>query len=370
MSSILEKALTYLLNEEQDKAEQLFHQFIIERARQIHESLRQREDKVLDENWDQEIAENYFAEDDLADVEDDKEGEGNPFGGEGDAEADPDAMPMGDDPDAMPMGDPDADPDAMGADAGEGSTEDRIADLEASLEELQAQFDELSGTEETEHDVDFNGDGEIGGGEEGGEFGDAMPAADAENDFDAEEEMGDNPFGTDEEPQEEGFAPQGRPQAQARPQARPRFESEEEDDEDKLDEDEFDDITESIVNELEKVTVNLKDGNEIGTGKSFTQNNTSPTLQKKVNDRHGAKPVVTGLGSEHTGYERESSPGVKDTKFYSKVNNTKKHAEDGRERKTKEGDKSAMLNDLSSESGNLRSPIGSKGSVGKNDGVR
>jgi hypothetical protein len=35
---------------------------------------------------------------------------------------------------------------------------------------------------------------------------------------------------------------------------------------------------------------------------------------------------------------------------------------------SKEGDKNALINDLSSESGNLRSPIGSKGSVGKNAG--
>jgi hypothetical protein len=46
MRSILEKALIALLNEEREKADALFHEFILERSRQIHESLRQGEDFV------------------------------------------------------------------------------------------------------------------------------------------------------------------------------------------------------------------------------------------------------------------------------------------------------------------------------------
>ena len=40
MRSILEKALLALLNEEKATADALFHDFILERSRQIHESQR------------------------------------------------------------------------------------------------------------------------------------------------------------------------------------------------------------------------------------------------------------------------------------------------------------------------------------------
>jgi hypothetical protein len=70
MRSILEKALIALLNEEKDKADALFHDFILERSRQIHESLRQGEDFVLDESWEQELSiDEMFSEADLADDE-------------------------------------------------------------------------------------------------------------------------------------------------------------------------------------------------------------------------------------------------------------------------------------------------------------
>ena len=73
MRSNLEKAIVHLLNEENDKAESLFHKFIVDRARQIHESLRQGEDLVLEEGWDEEITtESFFTEDDLEGLEGDE----------------------------------------------------------------------------------------------------------------------------------------------------------------------------------------------------------------------------------------------------------------------------------------------------------
>jgi hypothetical protein len=38
MKSILERALVHLLNEENEKAEELLHQFVIETAKSIHET--------------------------------------------------------------------------------------------------------------------------------------------------------------------------------------------------------------------------------------------------------------------------------------------------------------------------------------------
>jgi len=56
MRSILEKALVALINEDKETADKLFHDFVLERSRQIHESIRQGEDFVLDEGLEDSIA--------------------------------------------------------------------------------------------------------------------------------------------------------------------------------------------------------------------------------------------------------------------------------------------------------------------------
>ena len=43
MRSLLEKVIVHLLNGDQGKAEALFHKFMVERAREIHEPLRQND---------------------------------------------------------------------------------------------------------------------------------------------------------------------------------------------------------------------------------------------------------------------------------------------------------------------------------------
>ena len=66
MRTLLEKTIVHLLNGDQGKAEALLHKFMVERAREIHESLR-NEDAQLNEGWDNEIQEEeYFDDDDLA----------------------------------------------------------------------------------------------------------------------------------------------------------------------------------------------------------------------------------------------------------------------------------------------------------------
>jgi hypothetical protein len=336
MRSILERALTYLLNEEQDKAEQLFHQFIVERARQIHESLRQGDDVVLDENWDMENAsESYFAEGEVDEDEDgdDADEELNEFAGDDD-----EFKPEGDDPNAMgadpaadqmggdemgDMADPAADPmggDEMGDMGGEGDIESRIDHLESELDRLTQEFETLMGTEETDP---------------GSEFGD-----DTGNQPTGPDDAFNADTGIDSEMEDEGYDPMMH------------------EDED------FDDINESVVSELETVSVKMSDG-EIATGKKITQNNVSPIPQKKVGERKGAKPVEINA-TEHSGYDREASPPVKDMK---PRRNTLKHAEAPLKRMSKEGDKSAEINKLSSEGGNTRSPIGSQGTMGNRGGI-
>lgn len=335
MRSILEKAFVALLNEEHDKAEELFHKFIVERARQIHESNRAGDDFVLDENWNDEITtESYFTEDDLSDIEgaeggDDAAGEGDDefaseFGGDDAADADADADA---DLDAG-----EADLDAADADAGLDAAEAGEGDLETKIDDLSDQITKL--TAEFEAMMDAIGDegGDLGGDEDFGAADDADAGAEADafggDDMDAADDadaVSDDMDGTDEEPHMEG---------------------EEADDE-------FDDITESIIDELEKVSVTLSDGKEVGAGKGFTQNQGAALPQKGKDARQGGAPIKMKQ-DQHKGFEREAAPGVETLK--PRRNNVPK-ANAALSKVSKEGDKSAEINKLSSENGNTKSPL-------------
>src|ERR1044072_1126070 len=69
MKSLLEKAIIQLLNGNDSKAEALFHKFMVERAREIHESLRQSQDVELKEGWDHELSEDEYFDDDDDDLD-------------------------------------------------------------------------------------------------------------------------------------------------------------------------------------------------------------------------------------------------------------------------------------------------------------
>ena len=345
MRSILEKAFVALLNEEHDKAEELFHKFIVERARQIHESNRAGDDYVLDENWNDEITtESYFTEEDLADLEgaDSDEGadegdagEAGDFGGDnaGEGEEGDDAGEAGDLGDFGGDEGEEGDLGAEGADE-EGSDEERIDHLEDQVEKLVAEFeammdaigDEGDAAQGAEDALD-DGSDDFGneGGDEGSEDfgGDDFGAGDEED----AEAVSDDMEGTDEEPAMEG-----------------------------ADEDEFDDITESIIDELEKVQVSLDDGKEVGAGKTIQQNRSSIGLQKSKDARQGGAPIKMKQ-SQHKGFERETAPSVETMK---PRRNNVKTADAALSKVSKEGNKSAEINKLSSENGNTKSPLEGK----------
>ncbi len=99
--------------------------------------------------------------------------------------------------------------------------------------------------------------------------------------------------------------------------------------------------------------VSMTDGKEIAAGKSFTQNNKSPALQKKPNVTQDGKPVQI-KATEHSGFERETAPAVKDMK---KRKNTKSKATDGQSGVSKEGDKSALINKTPGAEAQTHSPL-------------
>lgn len=264
MRSILEQAVIHHLNGEDDKASALFHQFIVARARQIHESMRNGDD-VLAEGWDETIAsEEYFGSgEDLSELEDDGAEDvggdvpaddadldgGEDFGGEDDFGGDEGEEDFGGEGDDF--GD-EGEEDDLGAelDAHEeddAALADKVEDLEAELARLTAKFEEMEGTsDEAADDADLAGD--------------------------LQDDMGEPAAGEEEAP--------------------------------------FQGMGESTASELEKVNVSLKtDGREIGTGSTFTQQRRSGLPQRKVTDRVGGEPVEL-RAKEHKGFERETAPGV------------------------------------------------------------
>ena len=348
MRSILEKAFVALLNEEHDKAEEMFHKFIVERARQIHESNRAGEDFVLDENWEEEITtESYFTEEDLADLEDGEgdagEGDENPFAAADDAEgaefgAD-DAEAPADDFGADEAGADDAAAD-LGADMGADDMEadaGSIESLEDKIDELTAKFEAMMdaiGADDVDADADADAGADFGADDAEGEVdADAadMDADAVEDDMDGAQE--DDAAASQDDDAEQAFG-----------------ESEEGDDE-------FDDITESIIDELEKVQVSLTtDGVEIAAGKGFQQNKTSSIPQKSKEARQGGEPVKQKV-TNHKHFNRETAPTVADMKARK---NTLKKADSTQSKVSKEGDASAEINKIDSNGNNKSLTPGGK----------
>jgi hypothetical protein len=172
MSTKMEQLLDLLVNEEMDKAHELFHEIVVEKSRSIYENLiaeeaeeeqgemeesTEDEDNAVEEELEEETTFEIggdAADDMVGDIGGDDMGADAEFGDEGD--------------------------DEMGGDefGGQGTEEERIEDLEDALAELKAEFEALMADEknEPEHsdgedDPDFGGDDEEGDDEEGEEDG-------------------------------------------------------------------------------------------------------------------------------------------------------------------------------------------------------
>jgi len=150
-----EQLIEFIINEQEDKARELFHSIVVEKSREIYESL-------IDESDLEEVggdAVESMVDEITADEEGLEEGE-----------------------DEMGMDDEGSEEEFSmdGEEAGEeaGDIEDRVMDLEDDLEELKAEFERI-----------------IGGGEEAG---DEMGADDMEVEF-GDEDFGDEEVGDEEE---------------------------------------------------------------------------------------------------------------------------------------------------------------------------
>jgi hypothetical protein len=306
--SLLEKTIVHLLNGDEDKAAALFHKFMVEKARQIHESLRQDEDIDLGEGWNNEIQEEeYFDDGDLAaddDVDGDETGDSmddlagmNTVDDDGTGE---DNLDPGDD-----FGDSDVeDMDALGAD--DAGLEGDDESIESKIDALTAQFDTLMGALEDSGVIKSDDMGEMGDDDgmddgmgddlSGDDFQDVEgeePTMDSGETDDLADRM-DSDLGDDDHPDDTMESADMETEG------------------DELDE-ELADITESVLSELDQIAKPANtDGKEIGSGgKTIGGNRKSSLPNNDINNRvDGAKPyLVKATGDAHNdSFEREEAP--------------------------------------------------------------
>jgi len=136
-----EQLIEYVINDEQDKAQELFHEIVVEKSRDIYENIMAEEEgleedeDVVEEGLEEELGGSQ-TQDFIDDIEVEEEG----ISLEADNMEDEEMI--------------DVDMDMDAEDAGEEDLEDRVVDLEDKLDELMAEFEELMG------DVDVDGDGD------------------------------------------------------------------------------------------------------------------------------------------------------------------------------------------------------------------
>lgn len=177
--NLLEQMLEHLVNEDQEKAEELFHQYVVEKSREIYENLIEEE---VDENLDEESKDEDDDEDETVeeaaksdDDEDEDEDEVDESIEELDVEdldeADPTDELAGDISDEM-GGEEGDDMDMDDMEGEEKEEEELFQDLDDIVDQLQAKFDELKSQEDDEGEVEM-GDEE---GEEDEEMKDEFDA--------------------------------------------------------------------------------------------------------------------------------------------------------------------------------------------------
>ena len=172
MTSKFEQLIEYVINDDEQKARELFHNIVVEKSREIYETLMNEEDGMdveedLEEGLDDSSGDS--SEDLMKSVDSDEEGMSTD---DADADFDDEAEKDGDDLTKDIEHDHDEESD-------EGDLEDRVVDLEDKLDELMAEFEELMG--------DNAGGDEFGGDEFGMEPVDGDVGGDAYTDDDTSE---------------------------------------------------------------------------------------------------------------------------------------------------------------------------------------
>jgi hypothetical protein len=275
MSTKFEQLLDYLVNEETDKANELFHEIVVEKSRDIYESLiAEEEEEEMDEASEQDD------EEAVEEASDDEDDEAMEEGYEDEAvesifgEADDEEFPVQDQTDDMEadVAAPEMDGgDDMGGDEGDSSApadKGDIQDLEDALEELKAEFEALMAAEKNEEENEPG----VHDDEEG-----ESPLDSAEDEEGEEEKKEGNPFAEGKIARTQG---------------------------------------EKMREYIEKVSQSMVDGEGVGSGRG--------DLAGQTGHDSGKSPISSGSGKPTSGAKAISA-------------SSEKHSEDGTSPKGKVG---------------------------------
>lgn len=162
MSNKFEQLLDLLVNEEHEKANELFHEIVVEKSRDIYETI------IADEAKEEEDESTEMEESDEEQEESVEEAFGEPEGEEGGDATDDFVSSVSDEEE------PGMDDGEEGGGDESPATKSDVQDLEDALEELKAEFEKLMAgeAEEPEHDDMFGGADDEEGEDDGAEFDD------------------------------------------------------------------------------------------------------------------------------------------------------------------------------------------------------
>ena len=147
MTSKFEQLIEYVINDEEAKAKELFHDIVVEKSREIYENLMSEEELDEAESTDKEDEKAEKAGEKVTkDIEyDDKKDRKERMDEEEDEDMEEsmDETMMSDEEEIMDT--VDAEEQGMSEGEGEEDLEDRVVDLEDKLDELMAEFESLMG---------------------------------------------------------------------------------------------------------------------------------------------------------------------------------------------------------------------------------
>jgi len=159
-----EQLIEYVINDDEQKARELFHDIVVEKSRQIYEDIMAEEAEEIEEGADEDLDEMSMGGDAsnnlIDDVEMEEESDMNMEAEGDDAEFDDEAEEDGEDF----TKDMEMDNDEFGGGGDEPATKDDIMNLEDKLDQLMAEFEDLMSDND-----DMGGDGDMMGPDEGGD---------------------------------------------------------------------------------------------------------------------------------------------------------------------------------------------------------
>ena len=268
-----EQLIEYIINEDEAKARELFHQIVVEKSREIYESLIDEQDleEVGGNQVDQMVDEITMDEEGMDEAE------------EMEVDLDSEEDKGGDDEKVSMDMDTDDHHDDVGGDE---ELEDRVMDLEDALDELKSEFDALMGGA----DDGMGDDMGMGGADDG--MGDDMGMGD-----EGDEQMPEGQYGmmeSDEEDVEEGEEGEEVDESVTEAKKSKKEEMLKDKKAKKMTEAEW--IREYVEKIGDPYPGKNTETGEVGAGGTASLNTKSPGLQK-ANDM-GGKAVALGNASE------------------------------------------------------------------------